>query len=465
LADIDLLRNLVTFCQAVVSLANFMATGDLPLLEPLCFKSSTTTASHRNDPEDSFTVLCMLCSETFSLLKGMDDLSKHLLVEHKLTIDDLQNITDLPRYMLYWKGRLEAGLHQENIHSIFETNSKDVSQMSSFRLSDSIPEDRDLRLRLQEEKLLEVLDQQQKERDDVNFCRSCLFCARQFTGNRSKLFSHMAEFHNFDLGDANNLVYTCQLLRLLEEKLHNLQCLYCEKTFKDALVLKEHMRKKRHKRLRINSPTYQWFFMSSYLGKKDYDAVADSEEDDDEEVEDADNDEKASPSREHEWNDWVETEGCDAVCLFCHQTSTDTELLLQHLKNTHGFELQQLISDHKLSFYQQVKLINFMRRQLHYNTCTYCDTKFDNFEALSHHLRTTVHSTLLPPVCAWNQPQYYFPTYENDSLLCSLMDNDGDTQCSEVSSEMTQVVAEDMPSCINSLTLQQSDRAGEMQTS
>jgi len=46
---------------------------------------------------------------------------------------------------------------------------------------------------------------------------------------------------------------------------YSLKCLYCEKIFKDGATLKEHMRKKRHKRLRSSNPDYRRFYVASYL--------------------------------------------------------------------------------------------------------------------------------------------------------------------------------------------------------
>ena len=45
----------------------------------------------------------------------------------------------------------------------------------------------------------------------------------------------------------------------------SLKCLYCEKIFKDGATLKEHMRKKRHKRLHSSNADYRRFYIASYL--------------------------------------------------------------------------------------------------------------------------------------------------------------------------------------------------------
>ena len=45
----------------------------------------------------------------------------------------------------------------------------------------------------------------------------------------------------------------------------SLQCLYCEKTFKDRHILKEHMRKKNHKRINPRNTAYDKFYIINYL--------------------------------------------------------------------------------------------------------------------------------------------------------------------------------------------------------
>jgi len=78
-----------------------------------------------------------------------------------------------------------------------------------------------------------------------------LFCRTTFQSvPHSNLFDHMAFEHNFSVGKPDNLVYTNELLDLLEDKLERMVCIYCEKTFKSREVLKEHMRKKNHKKIR-----------------------------------------------------------------------------------------------------------------------------------------------------------------------------------------------------------------------
>ncbi|KFM72764.1 Zinc finger protein 277, partial [Stegodyphus mimosarum] len=41
------------------------------------------------------------------------------------------------------------------------------------------------------------------------------------------------------------------------------------------------------------------------------------------------------------------------------------------------------------------------------------------------------HISILPDSAKWNQPLYYFSTFENDNLLCALDDDDDDSECQE----------------------------------
>lgn len=47
--------------------------------------------------------------------------------------------------------------------------------------------------------------------------------------------------------------------------LHSMQCLYCEKTFRDKTTLKDHMRKKQHRRINARNNDYDRFYIINYL--------------------------------------------------------------------------------------------------------------------------------------------------------------------------------------------------------
>lgn len=113
--------------------------------------------------------------------------------------------------------------------------------------------------------LEKILNESQKQRSDPNFSRMCLFCRKIFSENRSQLFDHLYNDHNFFIGHPDNIIDANEFLDILEEKLKKLLCLYCEREFKNWNVLKEHMRKKGHKTLNHNNREYDRFYLINYL--------------------------------------------------------------------------------------------------------------------------------------------------------------------------------------------------------
>ena len=130
-----------------------------------------------------------------------------------------------------------------------------------------------------------------------------------------------------------------------------------------------------------------------------------------------------------------------AVCLFCPATYADFGDLLDHMNLVHEFDYKSTVKQMKLNFYQQVKLINYIRRQIYLNRCIYCDEKFENSEALMNHMKEQNH--LRPPAekDSWDQSQFFFPTYENDNFLCLIEDDDG----TEKNDEEAPVIPQEMP--------------------
>nr|CAD7399297.1 unnamed protein product [Timema cristinae] len=77
----------------------------------------------------------------------------------------------------------------------------------------------------------------------------------------------------------------------------------------------------------------------------------------------------------------------------------------------------------------RVKLVNYIRGQVHRLCCMVCDKEHSSRQSLLVHMETSEHFTM-PPSKQWDQPEYYFPTYEDDSFLCFL-DNMADTDTVE----------------------------------
>lgn len=56
--------------------------------------------------------------------------------------------------------------------------------------------------------------------------------------------------------------------------------------------------------------------------------------------------------------------------------------------------------------------------------CFICLSKFGSSEDLLNHLETDDHIKEFPDMDLWDQPEYFFSTFEDDNLLC-LLDDDG----------------------------------------
>uniref|UniRef100_H2YQT7 C2H2-type domain-containing protein n=1 Tax=Ciona savignyi TaxID=51511 RepID=H2YQT7_CIOSA len=116
-----------------------------------------------------------------------------------------------------------------------------------------------------------------------------------------------------------------------------------------------------------------------------------------------------------DWSGWNE-EGQQAVCFFCDASFDQSDKVYEHMTMAHDFDFVQMRQEMQMSFYQQVKMINYIRRQVHLRNKEGERTADEVATIIIDNLRTSTK---------WNQPQYYFPTYENDSLLCQLEDKDG----------------------------------------
>jgi len=418
---------------------------DSSVLEPLTFDIDKKNEEFHTEPREAQEHKCLFCEECFNIDSDEKDLIfKHLLKVHKLVIADCMKIPDIPKYLSYWRERFKTKSIDEFCIGI-RTNSKETDIEPSelyYLLCDSLPEDKLLREQLQQSKLVSALSQQQHEREDEHFSHMCLFCKEQFEGNRLDIFHHMREAHNLNIGHPDNLVYKEEFLSLLQLKLERCECLFCERTFKDRHVLKEHMRKKQHKKLNPKNTQYDRFYIINYLelGKnwEDIQSEDDGHVEEDSQV----------------WSDWEadDESSTQAVCLYC-QHIDQPHNVLSHMSSLHGFDVTAIRDRLQLTFYQQIKLINYIRRKVHLSMCSYCECKFRSQTELFEHMKISDHSRLVPATTQWDQPEYFFPTYENDNLLCALQDKEEELAAhnadqiqypNTIVSDLTEVIAEDL---------------------
>ncbi|KAJ8047322.1 hypothetical protein HOLleu_06296 [Holothuria leucospilota] len=396
-------------------------TSNSPL-DPLVFPDENDEeTTHELDGIDQGDFVCPLCAERRKF-QNLQEIFSHLKTEHKLLVADSHLICDIQRYFSYWHERFQ----EVTIESLGLPTSTEEN-VSYFILSDELPEDNELRQKLQMKRLEYILKTQQRERQDEAFSARCLFCQELYSGNRSKLFNHMARDHNFNVGLPDNLVFTEEFIKVLRQKMDNLQCLYCEKIFRDKVAIREHMRKKQHRKLNPQNKAYDKYYVINYLEMGKGWQVVQAEQDGS----------QMEPENES-WDDWQETAGATAVCLFCDYRASATKKLLEHMHDEHRFNLNGIKTTFGLNFYKQLKLVNYLRRRIHQKMCFSCHQVFSSHNALISHMTSSKHIQDLPESSEWDQPQYYIPTYENDSLLFGLEDDEdfpGNSQ--------TPVVAED----------------------
>ncbi len=61
-----------------------------------------------------------------------------------------------------------------------------------------------------------------------------------------------------------------------------------------------------------------------------------------------------------DWNDPIQ----EYFCLFCDKSFENESDILNHMNDLHRFDFKSNILNNDLSFYEQVKLINYIRRQV-----------------------------------------------------------------------------------------------------
>lgn len=366
---------------------------------------------------------CFLCEKKYDLNDESEEkiFLTHLLAIHKVVIADVHLIGDLKKYIDYWKKRFETipKIQLIDICYVINTNTgpNDPQNLSDtfYLLSDRLPEEKEIRQKLNIHKLEKVLRQQEIERTDIKFERECLFCGILIGKNRSNLINHMSQEHNFNIGNADNIVYFEEFYLKLKERFDKFQCLFCNKIFYNTQVLKEHMRKKMHKCIDPKNKEFDKFYLINYLeySKVWKDIKIERDENDNVLIDECDDDEI------NDWDDPIQT----YFCLFCDDSFENDEHILEHMIKKHQFDLIQISESQKLSFYNQVKLINYIRRKVYLKTCFICQKVIGSMSKLREHLENVQHIKEFPANELWDQPEYYFSTFEDDNLFCLLDHN------------------------------------------
>lgn len=421
------------------------------IVGPLNFVKSTENGE--NTPNSSLSrpsieIQCLFCDKIYKFYTDKDEYLAHLYLNHRLIIGDEEQVAIFHEYLIYWREKFAGD--EENLPNYCTTMllnqlpdgtpSKDEKY---FLLCDVLPQDNELRSQLHKKHLEQALAQHQFERIDTNFERNCLFCRDVVKSTRSEYLEHLFSKHFLQLGKPENLVYIDELIDMVQHKLNDLICLFCEKTFRDRPTLKEHMRKKGHKRINPNDKSYDRFFLINYRNNKSNTHPKRSKHQIQQHKQklekklqsksaELQNDE-SSTSRVNEhstvfesdsdsnWSDW-EGDKQEFICLYCPRNEVDFMKLKEHIKNEHFVDFDKEVLD--LTFYDQVKIVNFIRRKIYLLQCVSCDEKFSSSGDLQNHLNAMQHHGIGNRK-QWDRPEYFFPTYEDDAFLCSLDDANG----------------------------------------
>ncbi|KAJ1972005.1 hypothetical protein H4R35_004922 [Dimargaris xerosporica] len=378
-------------------------------------------------PPVSIMVLCPFtdCTDDAPLpLTQPNQLIEHLLDVHGLTFKNIHHMYfSLQKYLDTWaekRGQSAGAMGAIDGVAVTDPSEASSSGKPQYTVDPAqCPDDAALRKLLQKEKLDEILATQERERQtDAKQPRKCLFC-RHTCDNRAVLFRHMFVEHSFNIGLPDNLVNVSEFLAILEDKLANLKCLYCEKTFTSAAVLRKHMRKKKHFKISSRNRVYDRFYVVNFLEPgKNWESF---------ENEVYESDEDGAGRRDDSWEDWEEAVTEPTMCLFDQVMEDSPIAICEHMKHAHGFDLPAIRQAHHLDFYKTVTLINYVRRQASLGICVGCDANVGGLTQLADHMTANGCFAKLPPGLShpiWADPQYLFPTYEDDPLLIWVDDDD-----------------------------------------
>lgn len=366
---------------------------------------------------------CVLCEQNFLLPSNEKDLLTHLFMKHRLVIADVNQIADLKEYLRYWRLRFKDQNLPYFCTTMLLDNKPDGTKSKNeeyYLLSDVLPEDKELRTNLQQTRLEKLLERHQFEREDKNYVRECLFCRNISTTTRANYLNHLYEKHNFHIAKPDNLIFIDELVNTIATKLEKLQCIFCEGNFKDRTILKEHMRKKGHKRINPENKEYDKFFLVNYVGDKQQNKQHYRLNKNHNVKKTLEFENDSNVDSDPEWSDWTEENGPLITCLLCEHTEKEYDKTLDHMEKQHEFSFAKVTEG--MDFYHKVKIVNYIRRQIHLKQCLSCDTKFNDAKNLEKHLKETKHWELCKE--KWDQPEYYFPTYEDDLFLCFIQDDD-----------------------------------------
>ncbi|KAK3884363.1 hypothetical protein Pcinc_011374 [Petrolisthes cinctipes] len=110
----------------------------------------------------------------------------------------------------------------------------------------------------------------------------------------------------------------------------------------------------------------------------------------------------------------------------------------------HNFDFE--LATNTFTFYQKVKIVNYIRTCIKEKRCPQCCLVFGSSEYLEQHLSQQAGHCNLPNInTPWDLPQFHIPVFENDGLLLHLEDNEMDENDPKTIPINLPVFAEDIP--------------------
>ena len=312
--------------------------------------------------------------------KESNELLNHLKTAHEIKIHESAAVEPfLDQYLEKYKDTLKEGVI----------------------LGSEDEEDLKLRQSLHLKMLNGLLETQQMERNTIyKRARMCLFCSL-LCQNLPELFSHMFQEHYFNIGLLDNLIFVDTFLNDLEEmtKLKK-QCIFCKEIFRNGTCLRKHLKSKNHFKINGKDEIWDRFYLINYVNlvKSKFGDDKDELIEQDEEVD--------------EWEDLNDEIDLKTQCLFCDEILLDPETCFNHMIKSHSFNIKNIQKKHELSFYDTMKLLNYLRNcQCH---------EIDPFEGTTG----AFENDQIPDKKLWNKPEFYFPVYEEDPLLTAIEDTE-----------------------------------------
>ena len=88
-------------------------------------------------------MVCLLCEDTFNHPQQQDEFLRHLTLEHRFVIGQVELVADLPSYVAYWRNKfVQAKVVTDYCTVIKMKMEGEESEQDYFLLSDVLTEDK-----------------------------------------------------------------------------------------------------------------------------------------------------------------------------------------------------------------------------------------------------------------------------------------------------------------------------------